>query len=146
MACGWQYVSYKVVLLIIDTGATHYSSVLVNSQIYSHPHRYFQDDMAYLLGDSAYRLGNRILKPYSKREIQNDEDERLQSFNIALSSARVKIEHTFGLLKSRFPILTNLSTIVGMANGNKKVPPLLAKLIPGCGSYFHHLYPSQPFI
>ena len=129
-------------MLIIDTGATHDSSVLVNSQIYSHPHRYFQDDMAYLLRDSVYRLDNRILKPYSKREIQNDEDERFQSFNIALSSARVKIEYIFDLLKSRFPILTNLSTIVGMANGNKKVLSLLIRLIPGCGSYFRHLYSS----
>ena len=42
--------------------------------------------MAYLLGDSAYRLGNRILKSYSKREIQNDEDERLQSFHIERKS------------------------------------------------------------
>ena len=102
--------------------------------------------MAYLLGDSAYRLGNRILKPYSKREIQNDQDERLQSFNVALSSARVKTEHTFGLLKSRFPILTNLSTIVGTANGNKKALSLLIRLIPGCGSHFRHLYSSQFFI
>jgi len=53
------------------------------------------------------------MKPFSKREVQADPSGTKMRFNAALSSARVKTEHAFGLIKARFRITTNLTTVVG---------------------------------
>jgi DDE superfamily endonuclease len=53
----------------------------------------------------------------------DDEDEvnDRREFNVKLSSARVEVEHTFGILKSRFPILSNLASIIGYIDTNERV-------------------------
>jgi len=55
----------------------------------------------YLVGDSAYTLSPWLIKPYP--EGTRDPDEIL--FNKCLSSARVKVECAFGILKGRWRIL-----------------------------------------
>ena len=55
----------------------------------------------YLLGDSAYTLSAWLMKPYPEGTL----DPREITFNKELSSARVKVECAFGLLKSRWRIL-----------------------------------------
>lgn len=53
----------------------------------------------YLLGDSAYPCNKYLITPYK----DNGHLTRAQiQFNIKLSSGRVRIEHTFGILKQRF--------------------------------------------
>ena len=56
----------------------------------------------YLVGDAAYPLSTRLMKPfpYSKNMDANQE-----IFNLALSQARVTIERAFGVLKGRWRIL-----------------------------------------
>ncbi|KAK3736780.1 hypothetical protein QZH41_001694 [Actinostola sp. cb2023] len=55
----------------------------------------------YLVGDSAYPISPWLIKPYP--EGTRDPDEK--NFNKELSSARVKVECAFGLLKSRWRVL-----------------------------------------
>jgi DDE superfamily endonuclease len=114
-----------------DTGATNDSRVLNESSIYTADAAMFPDSRAYILGDSAYRLTNRVIVPYSEREIgartlTNEEQQRRNRFNGDLSSARVKVEHAFGTLKARFPLLSGLPNLVGSQCANDKVeqPPL----------------------
>ena len=118
-------------LIQIDTGATHDSTVLNESDFYTRPHLFFEDLAGYIVGDSAYRITPRLIKPFSDHELQadnsDDEDEAndRREFNVKLSSARVEVEHTFGILKSRFPMLSNLASIIGYIDTNERVFSLL---------------------
>lgn len=53
----------------------------------------------HLLGDSAYACSDHLLTPYRDN---GHLTARQKNFNRKLSSCRVYIEHTFGLLKQRF--------------------------------------------
>ena len=109
-------------LISVDSGAVHDSRVLNESDFYAHPRNYFQDEKGYILGDSAYRLTNRVIKPFSKKEALDPNDRKTKfRFNSALSSARVKVEHTFGILKMRFPILRHLRMKLGDEASNQRV-------------------------
>ena len=100
-------------MLIVDAGANH-DSLVLNEQFF------FQDSTGYILGDSAYRLTNRCMKPYSKKECTDDEEGRYAQFNIHYLSARVKVEHTFGNMKMRFPLMSGLSPVLGSEEGNQR--------------------------
>lgn len=110
---------------MIDTGSTHDSQVLNESDLYGHQELFFEDATGYLLGDSAYRLTNRVIKPYSKRAIQADVTGDLKAFNIHFSSARVKVEHAYGLMKGRFPIMRELPIIIGSAEENRRAVDII---------------------
>ena len=100
----------------------HDSRVLNESNFYANPRNYFQDERGYILGVSAYRLTNRVIKPFSKKEALDPNDRKTKfRFNSALSSARVKVEHTFGILKMRFPILRHMRMKLGHNGSNQRV-------------------------
>ena len=55
----------------------------------------------YLLGDSAYPISSWLIKPYP----EGTRDPLEIRFNKELSSARVKVENAFGVLKNRWRIM-----------------------------------------
>src|SRR5436190_22148807 len=60
------------------------------------------------------------MKPYTKKECTDDDEGRYVQFNMHYSSARVKVEHTFGDIKMRFPLMSGLSTVLGSEEGNQR--------------------------
>jgi len=114
-------------LTVIDTGATHESTVLNESDFYIRPHLFFEDLAGYCVGDSAYCITPRLVKPFIDGELEaidtdnEDEANDRREFKVKLASARVEVEHTFGILKSRFPILSNLASIIGYIDTNERV-------------------------
>jgi hypothetical protein len=97
------------------------SSMNPSSDFYKNPHRYFEDSRGYILSDSAYQLSNRCLKPFSKKDPVEEEDDDKIAFNCALSSAQVKTEHAFSLIKTRFAIMTCMTTAIGDEISNGQV-------------------------
>jgi hypothetical protein len=107
--------------------------VLTRTDFWTHPNDYFQDARGYIVGDSAYRLTNFLIKPFALSLLRAKEpgDDNPQNticlrrnFNKYLSSAQVNVEHTIGLLKLRFPILRHIGMVIGMHEQNTKVVKL----------------------
>lgn len=87
-------------------GSSHDMRVLNESDLGQNPSKYCVDD-EYVLGDGGYSA-SRYLVPVSKKPkngVTGDED---QQFNTYISQMRIKIEHAFGILKSRFQSLKQL--------------------------------------
>ena len=64
------------------------------------PHDY-QDVPYFFVGDDAFALRETMMKPYSKRNLNDDE----RIFNYRLSCARRVVENVFGILANRFQVL-----------------------------------------
>jgi len=80
-------------------GTTHDSRIFDNSALCA---RFENHDInGVLLGDNGYPL-----RPFLMTPLLATRTDAERRFNTALSRARVKIEHTFGVLKRRFPCLT----------------------------------------
>jgi hypothetical protein len=86
----------------------HDSTVYKDLEIYKYPQNYFSADQ-YLLGDAGYPLNIRLITPFRKPYTENSKKD---VFNYRLSKARVKVEHTNGILKERFQILKGIRTII----------------------------------
>ncbi|XP_044760416.1 putative nuclease HARBI1 [Coccinella septempunctata] len=92
-------------------GSAHDSRVFLNSQFFRNiesygPSIYFPADK-HLLGDSAFPIKPWLMTPYK----QNNNLTREQKYhNQCLSSSRVVIENTFGILKGRFRKLQFINT------------------------------------
>ena len=67
----------------------------------------------YFIGDDAFPLTNRLMKPYSRRNLNHDE----LVFNYRLSRARRVIENAYGILACRWGCLL---TTINMAPENVK--------------------------
>jgi hypothetical protein len=80
-------------LIYIDSGAAHDSRVLNESDFYANPRNYFQDERGYILGDSAYRLTNRVIKPFSKKEALDPNDRK--DFEDAISNSPAYANETW---------------------------------------------------
>lgn len=112
----------------LGTGSTHDSSVLNHSELLRNPEAFFEDDIAYVVGDSAYGLINWVMRPYSKNSIRKNADGTERYFNALLSSARVNVEHAFGRIKSRFPLMKELSFVLGKEPDNRRAAERLTAM------------------
>jgi DDE superfamily endonuclease len=92
------------------------------------PDAFFEDNAAYVVGDSAYGLINWVMQPYSKNSIRKNADGTEWHFNALLSSARVNVEHAFGRIKSWFPLMKELSFVLGTQPDNQRVADRLTAM------------------
>ena len=86
------------------TASVHDSTAFKASSLYQNRSRYFEDE-EFVLADKAYALEKHVITPYkglSSLQVHN------KRFNYHLSIPRVKIEHSFGILKARWVSLSNL--------------------------------------
>lgn len=72
------------------------------------------------VGDDAFALTTRMMKPYSGRCMA---DNKKRIFNYRLSRARRVIENAFGIMASRFrvfrrPIMADPENVVSIVKGN----------------------------
>ena len=104
-------------LRVGDTSAVHDARVFEQSQIALHP-SYFFNKNDYLLGDSAYTTNDFMVTPFKQPRAKGSNE---QMFNATLSAQRVAIENTFGLLKARFPGITNVSIRIRNEVTHKRV-------------------------
>jgi hypothetical protein len=102
-------------------GSAHDSTIFRDTNLYQHPELFFHHESAYLIGDSAYRLTNYLVKPFTHPQLIEDETGQRRQFNKRLSSARVSVEHAFGIMKGRFPILRRIPNIVNETGGHDRV-------------------------
>jgi len=90
-----------------NVGSVHDQRVLRQSELYE----YINDvtkcpNNPYLVGDAAYTLHEHIMVPYRDNEHLS---QKQKNFNFCLSSARIAVERSIGLLKGRFrSLLTTL--------------------------------------
>lgn len=71
------------------------------------PDHVFLDQQKYhLIGDSAFGIKTWLMKPYEGKNLTRKQ----KNHNYRLSSSRVKIEHSFGLLKGRWRRLQFINT------------------------------------
>ena len=91
-------------------GSCHDQRVWSNTPIYENPENYFSDSQ-YLLSDSAFTPSDYIV-PSFKCAPGLPLSANQEFFNNKVAKARIKIEHTNGLLKSRFPILKSLNICI----------------------------------
>lgn len=95
-------------------GAVHDSRAFGVLDLSRNPQAYFGRNQ-YLIGDSAYKVTPRLIAPYKKPRggiLTQDKKD----FNRSLSSLRVRVEHTIGILKARFASLRCLPTPPRMDN------------------------------
>lgn len=67
--------------------------------------------------DAGYPSSPYTMRPYDEPEIHKlprPEQLRRRAFNKKLSSARITVEHSFGLLKGRFPALQDLGDVTNV--------------------------------
>jgi len=91
-----------------DTSAVHDSRVFGKSRLATHAEEFFKPH-EYLIGDTAYTCNDHMITPFKK---PRSSQKGPKLFNATLSSRRIAIEHTFGLIKARFPALTNISICI----------------------------------
>jgi hypothetical protein len=113
--CDWN--RRFIFLSVGQCGSVHNSRAYKETSLYKKSSQFFQTPNEYLLGDKGYALSNRVIIPYKEPLRAYPQRRR---FNKHLSAARVKIEHCFGILKSRFPSLKSLPIYIRHAKDHKK--------------------------
>ncbi|CAH1156075.1 unnamed protein product, partial [Phaedon cochleariae] len=98
-------------------GSVHDARVFRTSDLFTVGHRLCAPDY-YLIGDSAYPSNNWLLTPYKNN---GNLIQCQKTFNKVLSKTRVKIEHSFGLLKGRFRRIKELLDMKYMHNINSTI-------------------------
>ena len=75
------------------------------------PAQLFSDGQ-YILGDSGFYCDSNVVPMYRRSSGQVDLPEERLEFNEHVATARVKIEHAFGILKQRWLILNDLHLLL----------------------------------
>lgn len=89
-------------------GSVQDTKVFRSSALFVERERHFNWD-EYILCDRGYPLTKFTIRPFAEYDLTNDpvESRARKLWNQDLSHIRIAIEHAFGLLKGRFPILRN---------------------------------------
>ena len=82
------------------TGATHDSTAFQGTQLHTLLESNVVPNWATIAADDAYSNSKHVLTPYSGNNLTQAQD----SFNFYLSSCRIAVEQSFGILVSRFGI------------------------------------------
>jgi hypothetical protein len=85
--------------------------VWANSHMALHPNEYFRCNEC-LLGDSAFQASN-IMVPAFKKPPKAELHPDKNYFNTQMANARIKSEHSIGLLKMRFQYLREVRAELG---------------------------------
>jgi hypothetical protein len=120
-------------------GSTHDNRVWRYSKMYLNPPAYFSPT-EYLLSDSALNPLPTIVPAF--KALPNQSLTRNEEFfNGELACARIKIEHTNGLLKSRFPILTGANVVIRRKQDVLKVVKLVT-----AACVLHNFLLNEPWL
>ena len=82
------------------TGATHDSTAFQGTKLHTLMESNVVPNWATIAADDAYSSSKHVLTPYSGNNLTQAQD----SFQFYLSSSRIAVEHSFGILVSRFGI------------------------------------------
>ena len=101
-------------------GSVHDSRVFRNSPLgrrltQEHYRAQVLPEEAYIIGDAAFQLSTFMITPFRENQLRAQRHgeptpQQKKHFNHVLSGARVVVEHTFGVLKSRFRRLSLVET------------------------------------
>jgi len=83
------------------------ATVFGGTSFFKQPNLFFSCPEEYILADKAYWYMRRCITPY-KEPLASQIAGGYREFNLRLAEARVKIEHTFGVLKSRWGSLKGI--------------------------------------
>ncbi|OXA48398.1 putative nuclease HARBI1 [Folsomia candida] len=86
-------------------GSVHDAKVFAACDIAKNPNHFFSPG-EYIIGDSAYPKSETVVVPYKRRQGQLTQTQR--AFKKYISSHRIAVEHTIGLLKGRFQSLKQI--------------------------------------
>lgn len=98
------------------------------SHIWQQRSHYLRDN-ALLLADKGYPSSPYILCPFTEPEVNTQppvERQRRRKFNRRLSSQRITVEHSLGLLKGRFPSLKDMPPEQDIGDTYRAVEALVA--------------------
>jgi hypothetical protein len=111
-------VNHRGVFTSVDIGwpaSVHDCRMFDNSSFFAFMRNFIREEARtnpshrwYVLGDSAYRQSDWMMKPYPAAEEADGTYQR--SFNIAHAKARVEVENAFGRLKARWRRMKCLDT------------------------------------
>ena len=87
--------------------SVHDNRVWETCHMRNHPEQYFSPG-EYLFGDSAFSPSDIMVSSFKKMAGVATVSRNEETFNNLLSRARVISEHTFGMLKCRFPWLRHI--------------------------------------
>lgn len=87
-------------------GSVQDSTVFSTTDISINPCKYLNPD-EYFLADKGYPCTTRCMTPY-KRPLSQQAQGGYKRYNEMHTSARVTVEHSFGILKARFPSLDRI--------------------------------------
>lgn len=89
-------------------GSVQDTKVFRHSAIFQDRKKHFNWD-EYILCDKGYPLTKFTIRPFAEYDLTNDPAEAAsrREWNMDLSHIRIAVEHAFGRLKGRFPILRN---------------------------------------
>lgn len=110
--------NYRIISVLQGwPGSCADSSIWSKSYIYGNPRLHLSPG-EYLIADSGYALNPFCITPFKGNAALDRENAQ---FNGIFSSARVKVEHTIGQLKSRFQSLRGLRTQLRVAEDVEKI-------------------------